>query len=241
MTYRFVRLPLLAALSLALAAPALAQSGPPIPPPGAPPMGAVDADGRYYGNGMPDPRPEWRGPDARPYQQQPGGYDQGQYQQMRADWLHECRRNRSNGKTIGGAVIGGLLGGVIGNRIGGRGNRIEGTIAGAAVGAVAGGVLGSAADRRNAGDYCERYLDQHMGQQSGYAPQGYAYGYQPMTVMVPVLTQASGGAQRECTTTVTTEEFITETPSRAHRLIPPRRPALRRAAPVAHDKRVRVN
>ena len=96
-------LPLLAALSVGLAAPAMAQPGlPPVPPQGVP-MPAADGAGEYYSNAAPDRRPEWK-----------GGYDQGGYELARADWLNECRRNHSHGKTVGGAVLGGLVGGVIG-------------------------------------------------------------------------------------------------------------------------------
>ena len=200
-------LPLLAALSVTLAAPAMAQPG------------------------LPDQRPEWSGG-------QPG-YDQAGYDLARLDWLGECRRNHGNDKTVGGAVLGGLVGGVIGNRVAGRGNRVEGTVVGAAVGAVAGGVIGNAADRRGARDYCEAYLDRYTSQQSGYGyaqPSTYGYGYQPMMAMVQ---QAPGGGQRECTETVVTEEYVTETPRRTmRRMIRPRPPVIRQPAP---DKRVLTN
>ncbi|MDL2352140.1 MAG: glycine zipper 2TM domain-containing protein [Pseudomonadota bacterium] len=235
-------LSLLTALAFGLAAPALAQPGPPPPPPGMPPMGTVDADGHYYGDAVPDPRPEWRGDHpGMPGQPMRGGYDDAGYQQARADWLGECRRNHGNGNMVGGAVIGGVVGGVIGNRVAGRGNRVIGTVAGAAVGAAAGGAIGSAADRRSARDYCEAYLDRNTTWQGGpgYAQGGYSYGYAPMTVMVPVMMmQASVGGQRECTTTVTTEEYVTETSRpvyhKVRRMIRPRMPA------PAPDKRVRT-
>lgn len=202
-------------------------------------MPAVDAAGQYYGDAGPDQRPEWR-----------GGYDQSGYEQARADWLYECRRNHGHGKTLGGAVLGGLVGGVIGNRVAGSGNRVEGTVVGAAVGAVAGGVIGTAADRRSARDYCEDYLDRYTNQQGGYGrpgtygygQQGYVYGYQPMMVMVPVMMIQAPYGQRECTETVVTEEYVTEAPRRVlRRMIRPRMPALQRAAPVAPDKRMRIN
>ena len=242
MKFRTLSLPLVAALSAVVAAPALAQA--------APPAGTADAAGQYYGDAASDPRPEWRGgPDAVPQPHGPAGYNQAGYnqggydQQARADWLGECRRNHGNGKTVGGAVLGGLVGGVIGNRVAGRGSRTEGTVIGAAAGAIAGGVIGSAADRRSARDYCEAYLDRYSSQQAGYGQQGYSYGYQPMMVMVPVmLMQAPGGGQRECTETVVTEEYVTEAPRRViRRMIRPRMPILQRAAPVVHDKRVRIN
>lgn len=249
MTSRPLRLSLLAAAAFGFAAPSLAQSGPPMPPP-PPPMGTVDAAGHYYGDAnadqRADPRPEWHGDPAGPQPQMRGGYDQAGYEQAREDWLAECRHNHGNGNTVGGAVIGGLVGGVIGNRVGGRGNRTLGTIAGAAVGAAAGGAIGSAADRRSARDYCETYLDRNTSQQGGYGQPGYSYGYQPMMVMVPVMMVAApGGGQRECTTTVTTEEYVTYVQApvrhvRALRLVRPPRPVQWRAAPVP-DKRVRTN
>jgi hypothetical protein len=197
-------------------------------------MPAADGAGEYYSNAAPDRRPEWK-----------GGYDQGGYELARADWLNECRRNHSHGKTVGGAVLGGLVGGVIGNRVAGRGNRVEGTVVGAGVGAVAGAVIGNAADRRGARDYCEAYLDHYSRQQGGYgyAQPGYTFGYQPMMVMVPVMMmQAPGGGQRECTETVVTEEYVTETPRRGlRRMIRPRMPMIRQPAPVVPGKRVRIN
>jgi hypothetical protein len=98
MKSRRLKVPLLAALSLAFAAPALAH----------PDQAA-----------MPDQRPEWPGEQAAaPHP----GYDRAAYEQARADWLAECRANRSSsGKTVGGVVLGGLVGGVIGNRVAGRG------------------------------------------------------------------------------------------------------------------------
>ena len=154
-------------------------------------------------------------PDQRP-QWQAGydqrGYDQGGYEQARADWLYECRRNHGHGKAVGGAI-------------------------------------GNAADQRSARDYCEAYLDNYRGQQTGYGYRrqgygygqpGYGYGYQPMMVMVPVM-MMPGGGQRDCTETVVTEEYVPDAPRRVlRRMIPPRIPIYRRAAPT-HDKRVRIN
>ena len=248
MTSRPFRLSLLTALAFGLAAPAMAQPGPPPPPPaGMPPMGTVDADGRAYGDAVPDLRPEWHGdrpgmPGHPHGPQMHGGYDEAGYQQARAGWLDECRRNHGNGNMVGGAVIGGVVGGVIGNRVGGRGNRVIGTVAGATVGAVAGGAIGGAADRRSALDYCESYLERYTTWQGGpgYARGGSSYGYAPMTMMVPVMmVQAPASGQRECTTTVVTEEYVTETPRpkarrmiRARSAVPP---------PRVRDKRVRIN
>ncbi|MBX9645413.1 MAG: glycine zipper 2TM domain-containing protein [Novosphingobium sp.] len=215
MKSRRLKVPLLAALSVAFAAPALAH------PDQAP---------------MPDPRPEWPGAQApAPHP----GYDRAAYEQSRADWLAECRANRSSsGKTVGGVVLGGLVGGVIGNRVAGRGNRTVGTVVGAAAGAAAGGAIGNAADRRETRDYCEAYLDRY----TSHAPQGYyghgqqvSWGYAPVTVMMPVAmvpVAAPVQPQRECKETIVTEEWVT-VPGKPHiRYIPPRR---------ASDKRVRVN
>ena len=249
MTPRAFRRSLLTALAFGLAAPAVAQPGPPPPPPGMPPMGTVDASGNYYGDAqgapMPDSRPEWREDHAGMPGPQMGGYDHAAYEQARGDWLAECRRNHGNGNMVGGAVVGGLVGGVIGNRVAGRGNRVVGTVVGGTIGAVAGGAIGGAADRRSARDYCESYLERYTTWQPapGY-PQGpMTYGYAPMTVMVPVAYVQTQGP-RECTTTVTTEEYVTYAPVqhrvRALRLIRPPMPVPMRAAPV-HDKRVRIN
>lgn len=163
---------------------------------------------------------------------QPGTYPAG-WDQARADWLAECRSRHGNGNKVGGAVIGGIVGGVIGNRVAGRGDRALGTITGAAMGAVAGGAIGHAADQRAGMDWCETYLERnitwsHGGQQVGY-------GYQPMTVMVPVAyVQAPAAAPaRECRETVVTEEWVPVTTRRARRFAPRARPA--------PDKRVRVD
>ena len=229
MKSRALCLPLLAVLSIALAAPVVAQPG------------------------LPDPRPEWQGgPAAMPQQPASNGqarydqarYDRDRYDQDRADWLDVCRRNHGSGKTVGGAVLGGLIGGVIGNRVAGRGNRVEGTVVGAAVGAVAGGVIGSAADRRGARDYCEAYLDQYTGRPGGYgyAQPGYADGYQPMMMVPVMLLQAPGDGQRACTETVVTEDYVTETPRRVlRRTIRARRPLSAPRLQVVADKRVRTN
>ncbi|MCC6927146.1 glycine zipper 2TM domain-containing protein [Novosphingobium sp.] len=236
MKSRRLEVSLVSALSIAFAAPAMAQSAPP-------PPGAVDAAGNYYGNATPDQRPDWPGgPAAAP---QPG-YDRAAYDQARADWLAECRRNRGSGKTVGGAVLGGLVGGVIGNQVAGRGNRTVGTVVGAAAGAVAGGAIGNAADKRAQRDYCEAYLDRYTSHQ-GYGTYGYGqqvtWGYAPMTVMVPVAMMPVAAApqqQRECKETVVTEEWV-PVPSRPRiRYIPPRRTPDKRVR-VVPDKRVRVN
>lgn len=221
MKSRRLKVPLLAALSVAFAAPALAH----------PDQAA-----------MPDTRPEWKGEQgAAPH----GGYDRAAYEQARADWLAECRANRSsNGKTVGGVVLGGLVGGVIGNRVAGRGNRTVGTVVGAAAGAAAGGAIGSAADRRATRDYCEAYLDRY----TSHAPQGFhgqqvSWGYAPVTMMVPVaMVQVATPVQqqRECKETIVTEEWVT-VPGKPHiRYIPPRRVPDKRVK-IVPDKRVRVN
>lgn len=226
MNSRRLGLPLLGALSIAIAAPALAQ------PDGAP---------------APDPRPEW--PGAPNVSAPHPGYDRAAFEQARADWLAECRANRGNGKTVGGAVLGGLVGGVIGNRVAGRGNRTVGTVVGAAAGAAAGGAIGSAADRRDGRDYCEAYLDRYtmsgrgmMGPGTMRYGQPMAWGYAPMMVMVPVAMvpmAAPPQPQRECKETVVTEEWV-PVPGRHIRYIPPRRVPDKRVK-VVPDKRVRVN
>lgn len=215
-----------AALALALAAalPAQAQTAP------MPPM--VD------GNAMP----------AQPR------YDQAAWDQARADWLDECRANHRRdrrGNTIGGALIGGVAGGILGNVIAGRGDKTVGTVVGAVAGAAAGGAIGSSADRRQerrAMDYCESYLERHMGYYGhGYGQPGYGYqmAYQPMTVMVPVMMAQPrpvavppAPAQRECTETQVIDEWV-PVAGPAKRIIP-RRPAPTKRIRVAPDKRVPI-
>ena len=147
------------------------------------------------------------------------------------------------------AIVGGVVGGVIGNRIAGRDNRVIGTVAGAAVGSIAGGAIGNAADRRSARDYCESYLERYTTWPRGgpgYGQGGYSYGYAPMTVMVPVMI-VQDGSQRECITTVVTEEYVTESPRQpANRVMPrrmirPRMPIYAPPPAPAPDKRVRTN
>lgn len=248
------------AAALLAAAPAMAQPLPPQP-------GVVDAAGRVYGDAAVDPRPEWKGgpaalpsappppPMAAPYGQQgygqqqaygqqgyAQGYDNAAFERAREGWLMECRRKHGNGNMVGGAVVGGLLGGLLGHEVAGRGDRTLGTVAGAAVGAVAGGAIGHGADKRSRRDWCEAYLDSHMTYATtwGPAPQGYAgptytYAMQPMTMMVPVMmVQAPMAAQTQkkvCKETVVTEEWVTVRSARRH---------VYRAAPVVHDKRVRI-
>lgn len=218
------RLFLLAAASLALANPALAHphDGPPPPP--------DMVDGGYDG---PPPPPEWHQGPMHPGG--PGAYPPG-WEQARADWLGECRRRHSGGKTATGAVLGGVVGGVIGNRVAGRGNRTVGTIAGAAVGAVAGGAIGSAADRRDGGDWCETYLERNMTWGQGYPAGGMVqgYGYAPMTMMVPVAyVQVPVQSQpRECKETVVYYDTVrTTTPARYRTVTTYKR---------VPDKRVRI-
>lgn len=228
MKSRRLSLPLLGALSVAFAAPAMAQQDP---------------------AASHDPRPEWPGaPGANAPQP---GYDRAAYEQARADWLAECRANRaSSGKTVGGVVLGGLVGGVIGNRVAGRGNRTVGTVVGAAAGAAAGGAIGSSADRRAARDYCEAYLDRYTSHQ-GYAPaygmyghgQAVSWGYAPVTVMMPVAMMpvaAPQAQQRECKETIVTEEWVSVPGRPKIRYIPPRRAPDKRVK-IVPDKRVRVN
>lgn len=220
MKSRPLALPLAAALSLVLAAPAVAQSSPPPPPP----PGAVG--------------PVGPGPDQ-------AGFEQAGFEQARADWLAECRRHHGNGKLVGGAVLGGLVGGVVGNRVAGDGNRTAGTVVGAAVGAVAGGAIGSAADRNDARDYCAAYLEQYLAQQrpAGYGyGQPVAYGYAPMMVMVPVAyvpLAAPARQARDCQETIVTEEWVSE-PERPHRRLIPPRPRPDKRVRVVTDKRVRT-
>ncbi|MEY4952516.1 MAG: hypothetical protein RL299_940 [Pseudomonadota bacterium] len=227
MTSQPLKVPLLAALSLAFAAPALAAH-----PDQAP---------------MPDPRPEWPGAQtAAPNHGNPG-YDRAAYEQARADWLAECRANRSSsGKTVGGVVLGGLVGGVIGNRVAGRDNRTVGTVVGAAAGAAAGGAIGNAADRRATRDYCEAYLDRY----TSHSPQGYyghgqqvTWGYAPVTMMMPVAmvpVAAPVQQQGECKETIVTEEWVTVPGRTRVRYIQPRRTPDKRVR-IVPDKRVRVN
>jgi uncharacterized protein YcfJ len=247
MSVRPVRVILLGAAALGLAAPALAQHTalPPAQP------GVVDAAGRVYDGTAPDTRPEWRGapqPAAHhPQGHAQPGYDQAAWQQQREGWLAECRSRHGGGKKVGGAVIGGLVGGVIGNRVAGRGNRTVGTVAGAAVGAVAGGAIGDAADKRAARDWCEAYLDQHTSWGPGYGQahaQGVVgYGYAPVTVMMPVAyVQVATAApqQRECKETIVTEEWVT-VPGRTRYITVHPKPRPDKRVRIVPDKRVRVN
>lgn len=186
--------------------------------------------------------------DGYPYPAAPG-YDRAAWDQARADWLSECRANRSSGRgsgKIGGAIVGGVVGGILGSAVAGRGDKTLGTVAGAAVGAVAGGALGASADRqaeRRSLDWCESYLERHMASGYGYGQPGYGYtyGYQPMTVMVPVMmAQAPAAAAppqpRECTETQVIEEDV-PVPA-ARRAIPPRaRPVPAKRVP---DKRIPI-
>lgn len=169
------------------------------------------------------------------------GYDAAAYEQDRADWLAECRRNRGSGNTVGGAVVGAVAGGLLGSAVAGRDSRTEGAVIGAVAGAAAGGALGSSADKRAARDYCESYLDrQTAGYGQAHGGYGYGYGYQPMMVMVPVMMAHAApvaSKPRDCEETVVTEEWV-DVPRQ--RVIPPRPP---KRAPYKRvpDKRVRTN
>lgn len=235
MSVRSISLTLCGALC-GLAAPAAAQAG-------MPPMPAGP---------IPDPRPEWHGGPAvhapmQPAMPPPAQHYPPGWEQARANWLAECRRRHGSGNKVGGAVVGGVIGGVIGNRVAGKDNRVVGTVAGATVGAVAGGAIGDAADKREARDFCESYLEQHttwnQGPGYGHGYQGQpvlGYGYAPMMVMVPVAyVQVAAPAQpRECVETIVTEEWVTVREKRRVRYINPR-PDKR--VKVVPDKRVRTN
>lgn len=224
-----LNLSLLGALSIGIAAPALAQ-------PGAPPQPPMTVDTAS------DPRPEWPGAQTHAASA-PASYDQVAYQRARADWLSECRSNRRHGKTIGGAVIGGLLGGVVGNRVAGDGDRVVGTVIGAAAGAAAGGAIGAGADRRAALDYCEAYLDRYTTQPS-YGQGGYGqpvYGYAPTTVLMPVAMMPAAAPRRECKETIVTEEWVPTGPAPHYRTIPARYRVPDKRVRIVPDKRVRLN
>jgi uncharacterized protein YcfJ len=209
------------AAALAFASPALAHDGHHhMPPPG-----VVDAEGRVYDDSHPDTRPEWRGDRGPAYSPE--------YTRARENWLAECRRRNSD-DGVGGALIGGVVGGVLGNRIAGRHDRTLGTVAGAAVGAIAGAAIDKSEDRGRSRDYCESYLDSYSAPSGsyGYGQAAYGYGYAAPMMMVMVPAQAPMRAQKRCTETVVTEEWV---PVR-QRYIPRRAPARR----VIHDKRVRI-
>lgn len=169
------------------------------------------------------------------------------YARAREQWLVDCRMQQNRGRDggVAGAVIGGVVGGVAGNVIAGRGDKTVGTLAGAALGAVAGAAIGNAQDNRQAKDYCESYLDYYSrpgygaypGGAYGYpvapaAGSGYpagaypVYGYAVPMMMVPV---AQPAERRNCTRTITTEEWVT---------VPVRQRTIPRRAP--RDKRVRI-
>lgn len=192
-----------AALAIGLAVPAAAHPDAGMMPP-PPPM---------HG----DMRPDWNGhDDMRPH-----------HEQMRADWLDQCRRQyRSSDNGVGGALIGGAVGGLLGNRIAGRGNRLVGTVVGAGVGAVAGAAIDRADDRRQPRDYCESYLDYYSHAQGGY---GSGYGYAQPMMMVPMMMVPAPQQGRQCTETVTITERWVTVPGRQRYI--PRRPSV-------HDKRV---
>lgn len=243
--------------ALVAGAPAMAQQLPPL-------NGSVDAEGRVYGNAMPDPRPQWTGgPVAMPSPVPPPppgmampqgmpvapvmaapmaqpGYDQAAFENARQDWLAECRHNHGHGNTVGGGFLGGILGGIIGHEVAGHGDKTLGTVAGAAVGAVAGGAIGHGVDKRGRRDWCEAYLDSHMTTTTtwGPAPAGYTgptYSY----AMQPVTTMVPVMMMQQPVAVQTRpckENVVTEewVPEPNARRIIPRR------RPVVHDKRIRV-
>lgn len=236
--------------SLAVAAPALAQSMPAMPP--------------MVSQPVVQPLPAGAPPHAMPPHTMPGapmahpgayhapaqapGHDPVAWDRAKGDWLAECRRRMGGSKSkTAGAVIGGLFGGLIGNRVAGRGDRTVGTIAGAAVGAVAGGAIGASADRNRARDYCEAYLEDSLAgyygqgqagygygyQQAGYGPVHYGYAMQPV-MMVPVMHHAAPKA-RECVETTVIEEWV-PVKTRKRTIAP--RPDKR--VKIVPDKRVRT-
>lgn len=251
MTCRPVHLPVLGAALIAFAAPALAQPAPALPSP--PPGAVVDAEGRVFGNTSNDPRPEWKAPQPAPalpvrplgYEQPAApraAYDDAAWQRAREDWLAECRRNHKGSKgKVTGAIVGGLVGGVIGNQVAGEGDRTLGTVAGAAVGAVTGSAIGNQADSNRARDFCEAYLDRYTAQApayapTGYAPAGYAYAYQPVMVMMPVMVAAAPAPRRECVETTVIEEWVEVAPGK-----PRKRHVADKRVKLVPDKRLRAD
>jgi hypothetical protein len=256
MSPRFKPLHVLVAAGLAgLATPALATNQP-----------ASDADGRVFGNAVPDTRPDWKAATtahtppalpAMPAAHAPAGgamehpgYDRAAFEESKADWLAECRRRYGGKGGVTGGVVGGLLGGVAGSAIAGRGNRTVGAIAGGVVGAAAGAAIGSSSDRRRARDYCESYLEDYLARQNhghhgfGSGQPIYGYAMQPMMVMVPVAmthVAAPAAPQKDCTETIVTEEWVyVRTPGK--RYIPPRRHAVPdKRVRIVPDKRVQTN
>jgi Glycine zipper 2TM domain len=227
-----VRLALLSAATLALAAPAYAQqhSLPPLPD-------APNPQGNVYSGPAPDQQPM-----SQERQYPPG------WEQSKANWLAECRSRQGNDNRVGGALLGGVLGGVVGNRVAGKGNRVVGTVAGAAVGAVAGGAIGDAADKRAARDYCEDYLERNItwSQGHGYAngQQVVGYGYAPMTTMVPVAyvqTAVAAPQQQDCIEEQVIEEWVpVASPPRQRYIAPRPKPRPDKRVRIVPDKRVRT-
>ncbi|EGD59270.1 hypothetical protein Y88_1332 [Novosphingobium nitrogenifigens DSM 19370] len=135
----------LAAITLPLATPALAD-----PPPWAPAHGERDHGrdrgpdhGRGYDDG--DFRDRGRGPrniyDARGRYYEPHQLRRDDRIWRGRDGRYYCHRD--NGTT--GLVVGAAIGGLIGNQLAGRGDRTLGTLLGAA----GGGLLGREIDRGN--------------------------------------------------------------------------------------------
>ena len=234
-------------LTVALAAPAMAEEALDMAEPGAMPAG-------------PDTRPVWTAtpplPSApaasMPMHGAAPSYPQpavaGPDPQARAAWLDECRRRmtrRDDG--VGGAVVGGLLGGLFGNRVAGRHHRTTGTIIGGVAGAVAGAVIDRAEDsgRTRGKDYCEAYLDDYYARyQAGYGYQGQAYGYAVPVMMVPVAMQPMqhhAAPRTNCTEEVVEEYVDVPVASRRIYRAPARRVVPSKRVRVVPDKRIPIN
>lgn len=171
----------------------------------------------------------------------------------REAWLEDCRaRYRAQSGRRDGGVVGGLLGAATGGLIGNRvadGERLAGTLIGAGVGGLAGLAIGSAinaaADRDEAAEYCENWLDRHRQAYApapaypypapyAYAPPAAYYGsacacapamaYMPVLVAVP---------QRAIVREYVTEEWVDAEPAPR-----PKKRRVHRTAP-AGDKRIR--
>ncbi|WP_271439693.1 glycine zipper 2TM domain-containing protein [Pontixanthobacter luteolus] len=172
---------------------------------------------------------------AHPGPQHPGAYPQ-HAQFDHAAWLEECEaryadaNDDGNGGLIGG-ILGAAAGGLIGNRVADS-ERLAGTLIGAGVGGLAGLAIGSAISaagkdrkRGDAAEYCENWLNRHLG---GYYPQGYyPHYYQQQYILVPYTVAVP---QRAVVREYVTEEYV-DVPVTTYERVPAKRHIKARPAP----------
>ena len=204
-------LPLLAALSVTLAAPAMAQPG------------------------LPDQHPEWSG-DQPGYDQ--AGYDLARLDWL-GECRRNHGNGKTVGGAVLGGLVGGVISNRVtgrGNRVEGT---VVGAAVGAVAGGVIGNAASRRSARDYCEAYLDRYTSQQSGY--GYTqPGAYGY-QPMMVMMPVLLQTPGDRQRECTETVVTEEYVTEPPRRVMRSMNRPRMPIIRQPAPVAPAKRVRTN